>query len=329
MSKKLLFFMIFFVLMSVIVWMFVKDKAEEQAHGNEPLAHETKCPHKNINPLRCEPDMAAKKKEYVVLRRELNDYIEQKKLDAKLTSASIYFRDLQNGPIMSINTQENFTPASLLKLPIMISYYKKTEDNPTLLQTRVKVPEDIKVLNQEIKNDMLIEPGNIYTIDELIKMMITKSDNVAASLLIVYLQQNFPQDNYISTLNDLGFINPKDDTSKQFITTQNYASIFRSLYNSSYLNVEMSNRALDLLIDSEFHDGLVAGVPADVRVAHKFGERNDGNEQQLHDCGIVYYPNNPYILCVMTRGRSIDELKMTIKEVSQKVYKEFHYRNTH
>ena len=62
-------------------------------------------------------------------------------------------------------------------------------------------------------------------------------------------------------------------------------------------------------------------------VAHKFGERGiigqDGIEQkQLHDCGIIYYPNHPYILCVMTRGYKLAELEEIVRTVSKNIYQE-------
>ena len=79
----------------------------------------------------------------------------------------------------------------------------------------------------------------------------------------------------------------------------------------------MSEKALGLLQKSEFHKGLVAGVPSGTIVAHKFGER-DGltiGEKQLHDCGIIYYPGNPYLLCVMTRGDNFDELAGVVFDV--------------
>jgi len=101
----------------------------------------------------------------------------------------------------------------------------------------------------------------------------------------------------------------------------------RILYNSSYLNFEMSNKALMLLTQTDFPNGLVAGVPDSVVVAHKFGEQKNGDEQQLHDCGIVYYQENPYILCVMTKGYEIPELASIIKEISQQVYNEVKQRN--
>lgn len=43
---------------------------------------------------------------------------------------------------------------------------------------------------------------------------------------------------------------------------------------------------------------------------------------ELHDCGIIYYPNNPYVLCVMTRGDSMEELKKIISTISLMTYKE-------
>jgi len=81
---------------------------------------------------------------------------------------------------------------------------------------------------------------------------------------------------------------------------------------------------LEFLSQVEFKEGIVAGVPRDVVVSHKFGERGtaDSNTLQLHDCGIVYYPSNPYLLCVMTRGSDFEKLKEVIKTISATIYRE-------
>ncbi len=59
-------------------------------------------------------------------------------------------------------------------------------------------------------------------------------------------------------------------------------------------------------------------------VAHKFGERSflDKKTKQLHDCGIVYHPAKPYVLCVMTRGDDFDKLSAVLRSVSALVYQE-------
>ena len=73
---------------------------------------------------------------------------------------------------------------------------------------------------------------------------------------------------------------------------------------------------------TSFKDGLLAGVPRDVTVAHKFGSRRIGESEkvQLHDCGIVYAPERPYILCVMTQGSDFTKLAGVIKSISANVY---------
>jgi len=64
-------------------------------------------------------------------------------------------------------------------------------------------------------------------------------------------------------------------------------------------------------------------VPKEVRVAHKFGELGLPNgEKQLHDCGIIYYPGNPYLLCVMSKGKDSQKLSGIIQTISSMVYKE-------
>ena len=47
---------------------------------------------------------------------------------------------------------------------------------------------------------------------------------------------------------------------------------------------------------------------------------DDQNIRQLHDCGIIYYPNNTYLLCIMTRGKDFKQLESVIAGISKTVY---------
>jgi beta-lactamase class A len=107
-----------------------------------------------------------------------------------------------------------------------------------------------------------------------------------------------------------------------------YSSIFRLLYNSSFLDTENSEKLLATLSESSFNQGLRQGVPENIKISHKFGEREitKTGEKQLHDCGIIYYPTNPYLLCVMTKGKDFKELTRIIGHISSEVYKEFDSR---
>jgi hypothetical protein len=86
----------------------------------------------------------------------------------------------------------------------------------------------------------------------------------------------------------------------------------------------MSEKALSLLNKSDLKNGLAAGLPNNIIIADKFGERNnlDDGVKQLHDCGIIYYPDNLYYLCVMTKGSSFEDLEKILKNISAITYNE-------
>lgn len=245
-------------------------------------------------------------------------------IDGKnLSYAAVYFRNLNNGLWFGVNEKDNFTPASLLKLPLMISYFKAAESNLAILNKKLRLDKkfDISNLKQIAPPSSEIEVGKDYSVAELIKRSIIKSDNQATALLSLNINdQNIEEDIF----RKLGF---SEEDVKNFwfnISVKQYSSLFRILFNASYLSQEYSERALNLLSKSEFQGGLMAGVPKDIIVAHKFGERGDLNNElmQFHDCGIIYYPKQPYILCVMTRGGNDDKLISTIREISGITYKE-------
>lgn len=314
-------FLILGVIVGFLFFQFINKDKSVLGSSTKP------CQYEYLNVLRCDPESNIKSKEYTVLRNEIIDYIQEQQSKKTVTNVSVFFRDLREGSTMSINAQESFSPASLLKVPLLITYYKKAESDPSVLTRKFALSGKLDSNPQNIKPQKSVIAGQNYTINELLDLLITQSDNLAWEALISDLRQNYSEEDFVETLSDVGIIDPRKKHEEQYITTQAYASIFRVLYNSSYLNMEMSNKALDLLTHSVFKDGLVAGIPEGIKVAHKFGEQSYDDIRQLHDCGIIYYEKNPYLLCVMTQGDNLEELKPVIREISKKVYEEVSSRN--
>lgn len=258
----------------------------------------------------------------LLLKRNIEEYINKQKEKEILTQASVYIRDLNNGPWMGINENDAFKPASLLKVPIMMGIFKHAEKDKSLLSQTV-----IATLSGELQTVQTIVPskralqGWQYTIEQLVEQMIIYSDNSAKDILVTNLV-DIPFD---QVFYDLGIDVPGIQTTEDDISVRKYASFFRILYNASYLSVEYSQKALELLEKSEFGAGLRAGVPTDIIVAHKFGERefSDSSEKQLHDCGIVYKHKRPYLICVMTRGYNLELLSRVISFISKITYEDF------
>ncbi len=247
------------------------------------------------------------------LQKEISSLIEDEKKSGTLTTAAVYFRDLNNGPWFGVNEHESFSPASLLKLPVMLAYYKKSEKSPELLQKKVRYEAKDPLLHQNITPTNSIEKGKDYTIDDLIERMMIYSDNGALTLL----EDNIEPALIDRITLDLGVETATEATPEDFMSVKGYSGLFRILYNASYLEKNLSEKALEILSRTEFTKGIVSGVPKSIKVSHKFGERELSDQvKQLHDCGIVYHPQSPYLLCIMTRGGDIPTLERIIAKIS-------------
>ena len=278
---------------------------------------------KLINPLlECETNSNLEFHELAPFKYKIQNLIDEKIKNEEASHISIYFRDLNNGPWTGINEKENFAPASLLKLPIMIAYFRMAESDPSLLSKIITFDNEKREgLAENIRPKEEIELGKSYTVEDLIRRMIIFSDNSAANLLRV----NANRELFYKPYKDLGIIIEDIVGLDDFMSVKTYASFFRILFNASYLSRNFSQKALEILSQSDFKDGLVAGVPEGVTVAHKFGERifKDGTKDiQVHDCGIIYYPSRPYLLCIMTKGKNFNILPKVIAEISRLVYDE-------
>lgn len=251
------------------------------------------------------------------LKKEVEDFV----FSNTKVETSVFFLNLKNSGYFSVNGKETFIPASLIKLPMLISYYKLNEDEDGLFNQKINYNGDNFNSVKNLGNGTIIS-GNTYTVRELMKEMIINSDNNALQLLYKY-----KEDSLKSIFQDMKVPIPTNDyeiATKDFLSVRDISRFLLVLYNSSYLNYEDSEEALKILSETTFKDGIVAGIPTDIVVSHKFGERTLKEKNilnnQLHDCGIVYHPQTPYIICIMTKGSDFDLQKLQIQEISRIIY---------
>ena len=238
---------------------------------------------------------------------------------------SVYVRGLKSGRWIGVNADEKYNPASLLKVPTLIAFFKLAQSNPEILSREALYDGSFDDNQSEyFKPPKPLVAGKSYSIEELLKRMIVYSDNNAARLL----HQNIDEKFLLRVYTDLNISAPGPQNDFDFMTAKDYSYFFRILYNATYLDRTFSEKALNLLNETDFGSGIRAGVPNNILVANKFGERTVLSRDhqpvslELHDCGIVYYPDHPYFLCIMTQGNDFGDLAKAIMDISGIVYQE-------
>lgn len=275
-----------------------------------------------INPLiECETRTTGNNQKYIPFEKKLTANINEIIQKNPTLTTAVYFRNLRNGPWFWINENIDFSPASLMKLPLLIMYLRWSEIESKLLDKKLTVNVWNSLWQSYIPQESILSWAS-YSIDELLRHLIIYSDNSASNTLI----DNIPHEFQKKVFTDLGI--PQPDKMDYVVSVKEYASFFRVLYNASYLSRENSEKALSLLSDTIFTWGITGKIPKEIKVAHKFWERElldtDGKIiNQLHDCGIVYYDKYPYLLCIMTRWKTpISTLSEEIQDISKTIFDE-------
>lgn len=75
---------------------------------------------------------------YEPLSKEITKYIDESKRTQKANSVSVFFSNYNKDTVgsFSLNETTDYAPASLLKVVIMIAYFKESETNPSILSKK-------------------------------------------------------------------------------------------------------------------------------------------------------------------------------------------------
>ena len=157
------------------------------------------------------------------------------------------------------------------------------------------------------------EPSNsTHTIEDIVRRSLSDSDNTAHFILVRNLEMEEISDVY----DHMGLKDFLDTDGK--LSAKRYSVIFRTLYNSSYLTEENSQKLLAYLSQSEFDDYIQSGLEKDIVFSHKVGTSDE--EKVFIDSGVVYAKSRPYVLTVMTKNENEQKEKEIMKDVSERVY---------
>ena len=248
---------------------------------------------------------------FIPLRNSLNSYI-----DSLDEFVALYFEYLPSGTSIGINEKEELRLSSLGKVPIAMAAYK------LIAEGKIRPEQELMIEQEHIDKQF----GDLWkkgvgakiTIEEAIRLSLTDSDNTANNLLLANLPGR-EVDKVFESFDIPKNKNPEEDFP--VISVKNFSSILRSLYLSSYLPEKYSNKVLEILTQTRFTDQIQGGVPKDILVAHKVGvfELKNSIKSVFRDCGIVYVPKGPYILCVMIQSDNTTASKI-ITEISKIIY---------
>lgn len=243
------------------------------------------------------------------LESKMRNMIQSKQIQ----TASIQFTDLDTGFKFNINGRGLYNPASLMKVPLMMAWLKRIEENLATWDQNF-------VYRGEHPGESLLKFGESYSMKYLFETMIKESDNGSCMLLL----DKIPKDYLLGVQEDMSIFMTNTDLEGTY-SVIDFSTIFQCLYNATYLDENNSRYALKLMNQCSYEHGIRAAIPADIQVSHKFGIRRAKAPEklhQLHHAAIIYHPKKTYMLIIMTRGENIGNLEKTTRDLTALVHEQ-------
>lgn len=223
------------------------------------------------------------------------------------------------------NSNEQFAAASLIKIPLLVAAFFAAQEGAFSLNDAVTISKrDITGGSGVLKSTKL--PKKI-TVEELLEIMITRSDNTAANKLIdmlgfTYINDLFKKLQLTQTVLSRKILDLRSRKKgvENLISCRDLAYLLSKIYRKEMVSKNASEMMLGFLMNQKVNDRIPKYLPDDIGVAHKTGLE----KTVVGDAGIVFSHNNDYVICVLTSGFSdYKTAKDFIAKISLDVYNSF------
>jgi beta-lactamase class A len=226
------------------------------------------------------------------------------------------YMDLSSSDTIFLNANTSFHAASTMKVPVMIELFRRASTGSFAMNQPLLVVNQFSSIvdgspfaldpGSDSDSSLYRRIGERVPVDTLLRLMITRSSNLATNTLIELVGAGA----VTRTMRSLGASRIQvlrgvedgkafDKGLNNTTTARDLAIILRAIEEGRAAPPPATREMRDILLAQEFNEKIPAGLPPGVRVAHKTGEIT----AHSHDAAIVYPPRrHPYILVVLTRG---------------------------
>ena len=227
-------------------------------------------------------------------------------------SYSVVVQNLADGRYAALNDAKIYYAASLYKLELLLEAYRQRDaaelDFTRLLTLEKKYVEyDLGTLES-----LGLKEGDMITVADALRAMIVVSDTPTA----VMMHDVLGPLRVDATLQSLGITETESANHDLPATARDMARLLGAVAVGEGVSEASRLEMLSLLLRETYAEGVRAGVPTGALVAHKTGSYNNAT----HDVALVWGPDGPYIIAVMT-DRSYDW--NAIRGVSEAVWAYF------
>lgn len=217
----------------------------------------------------------------------------------KTIQPSVFVWDYDTGKYTDIKASETFPTASIIKIPVLIRLFKSIEANQLTIYDEMTLTPYYKA---EGSGDLQTRPlGSKYTIDQLAREMITKSDNTATNMLVSAIG-GMPDVN--SGIRDWGIQSTHienwlpDIAGSNYTTAKDLATMLYNIDNPGFLNISSRENIIDYMSHVENNRLIQAGLGQGALFVHKTGDIGT----MLGDAGIVFTPSSKkYIVVILAK----------------------------
>lgn len=229
-------------------------------------------------------------------------------------SVAVTVVSLDNDSGFSINGDERFPSASMIKLLVLAEYMQQVDEGTIDSESSYVLVQSDKVGGAGVIAGA--SSGTEFRYSELAQYMIEESDNTATNILI----DTLGMDSINDSGQELGLAQTElkhkmmlgDGMTENRMSSNDAASLLRGIAQHAIASESASSAAESYLLMQADTEGLAQGLPLGIEFGHKTGSLDTAR----HDGGIVY-SENPYVIVVLTslEETSANELMAAISSL--------------
>ncbi|HKF75000.1 MAG TPA: serine hydrolase [Candidatus Dormibacteraeota bacterium] len=222
-------------------------------------------------------------------------------------SFGVYLEELGSGTTIGLGDTTPLEAASVIKVPEALYLLRQVDAGQVTLDNQIDLhPEDFMSGTGTLFGTA--HPGDMYSYQQLLTLLIRQSDNTAwMALRRVLGSANI--DAYAALIGARDCVQETDQCS-----ARSAGHLLAQLARGSLLSATSTQLLLGLLETTIFNDRIPYYLGG-TTVAHKVGI--DPDNGVANDCGVVFASGDPFAVCVLTTTADPDNGVQVIRDIAR------------